>query len=568
MFSQKGRGGTIMLALVILFGCGDGEETRYGVPPPFVPEVELTIHPEQIEHRAGRIIGWNLGQGVYYTSESDPLNRHWRTPEAVSAVQALGQLRPANGDRPLMRFSGLQIDGSFGADGYHFWDYVDPDMPPEKKSDEFMAVFEYMSVMEETDSEPVVMLNFGSGTAREAADYLTYLNGSDPSDPRVAARRSWGRHEPYGVEIFEIGNEVYGFWNTGFSILGSFSYANPWAVHGGDPQWYFQPSSDPRNFARRALAYIEEIDSGNVRYWVPFNQSSMDFWGGLESTVAGLRPLLEKPAVESVAVHQYLLDDLLFSEGPSVCGDLDLLMAAPAYFERKLRDAREILDTIERDRPLGLVITEYGPADGFCGALGFPYGDTLALGVSLADMMLTYLRLGLEGALQHIQLTFPDEGDGDGKLLVEPWYNPFRLKQDGTLRKMPQYWVTKIVADHLLNQVVRTETKGNPDGRIDIGGIEFHYPLIQTVALADDKGKRLALLLVNRSLDQGYAVAAILDSRIPESVTGILFTSEDALDDASKVDLAPEPLDLRTLGPEIYFHLPPHSLCGFLIDIG
>jgi len=570
VFSSRRRGSLIFLGLLILAGCKGTEEIRNRVLPPFVPEVAFSIHPDQIEHRTGSVIGWNLGQGVYYTSEPDPLDRQWRTPERVAAVQALAEIRPANGDRPFMRFSGLQIDGTLGKDGYHFWDYVDPDTPPEEKSDKFMAVFEYMTIMEETDSEPIILLNFGSGTAREAADYVTYLNGSDPSDPRVAARQFWGRKEPYGIDILEIGNEVYGFWNTGFFTFGSFSYANRRAPHGGDPEWYGEPCSDPRNFADRALTYIEQIDSPNVRYWVPLNQSSMTFWGGLESAVEGLRPLLENPAVEAVVVHQYLLDELLLtrlsSEGLSVCRNLQSMMTASAYFERELRDAREILNTIQRERPLGLVITEYGPADGFCGALGFPHGDTLALGISLADMMVTYLRLGLEAAAQHIQLTFENENDGDSQQLVEPWYNPFRLNDDGTLRRMPQYWVNRIVADHLLDHVVHTDVRREATEEMDMGGVELHYPLINTVAMADERGEHLALLFVNRSLDREYPVASTISNHRLEGVEGTLFTSGSALDDASVMDIEPQPLDFTILGSKIYFHLPPHSLAALLID--
>jgi hypothetical protein len=320
----------------------------------------------------------------------------------------------------------------------------------------------------------------------------------------------------------------------------------------------------------RALEYIEQVDSPNVRYWVPLNQSSMSFWGGLGSAVEGLRPLLENPAVEAVVVHQYLLDDLLLarlsSEGPPVCRNLQLMMTASAYFERELRDAREILNTIQRERPLGLVITEYGPADGFCSILGFPYGDTLALGVSLADMMVTYLRLGLEAAAQHIQLTFENESDGDSQQLVEPWYNPFRLNDDGTIRRMPQYWVNRIVADHLLDHVVHTDVRGEATAEMDIGGIELHYPLINTVAMADERGEHLALLFVNRSLDCEYPVASTISNHRPKVVEGTLFTSGAALDDASAMDIEPQPLNFTILGSKIYFYLPPHSFAALLID--
>jgi hypothetical protein len=132
---------------------------------------------------------------------------------------------------------------------------------------------------------------------------------------------------------------------------------------------------------------------------------------------------------------------------------------------------------------------------------------------------------------------------------------------------MPQYWVTRIVADHLLDHVVHTDVHGDAEAQIDIGGIELHYPLINMVAMADERGEHLALLFVNRSLDHEYAVAATLSNHIPKVVEGTLFTSEEALDDASIMDLEPQPLDFTTIGSQIYFYLPPYSISGLLIDI-
>ena len=188
------------------------------------------------------------------------------------------------------------------------------------------------------------------------------------------------------------------------------------------------------------------------------------------------------------------------------------------------------------------------------------------LGISLADMMVTYVRLGLEAAAQHIQLTFENESDGDGQQLVEPWYNPFRLNDDGTLRRMPQYWVNRIVADHLLHHVVHTDVRGDATAEVDIGGIDHKYPLINTVAMADERGEHMTLLFVNRSLDREYPVAATLSNHGLNGVEGTLFTSGGALDDASIMDIEPRPLDFTVLGSRIYFYLPPHSLAGLRID--
>jgi hypothetical protein len=131
---------------------------------------------------------------------------------------------------------------------------------------------------------------------------------------------------------------------------------------------------------------------------------------------------------------------------------------------------------------------------------------------------------------------------------------------------MPQYWVNRIVADHLLDDVVHTDMRGDVTAEMDIGGMELLYPLINTVAMADERGEHLALLFVNRSLDCEYPVAVTLSNHSLEVVEGTLFTSGAALDDASTMDIEPRPLNFTILGSKIYFYLPPHSLAGLLID--
>ncbi|MEM6991626.1 MAG: hypothetical protein AAF721_14060, partial [Myxococcota bacterium] len=205
----------------------------------------------------GDLIGWNIGRGTLYGPEGDPLHPEWRTPERVEAFALLQEIRAGNGDAPLVRFSGLQIDGALGEDGYHYWDFVDP--MHAVADDDNMASFEYMAIVEELGAEPLVTLNFGSGSAQEAADYVAHLVGTDAADPRVAARRAWGREEPYRPRAYELGNEIYAAWNTGYGEDGDFSYANPNAMNGGDPAWHGRPASSAADFAARALEYVEAV---------------------------------------------------------------------------------------------------------------------------------------------------------------------------------------------------------------------------------------------------------------------------------------------------------------------
>ena len=175
-----------------------------------------------------------------------------------------------------MRFSGLQIDGAVGLDGYHFFDHADPASAPEPKDN--VAPFETMAMIEEFDGEPLIMLNFGSGTAQEAADYATHLVGTDGTDPFVrAARKFWGRDAPWPITHYEIGNEVYENFNTGFLSAGPFSYSNAAAKNGGDPAWHGKPSSTAENYGARAREYLDAVLAvqPTARFYIPLTQSTL-----------------------------------------------------------------------------------------------------------------------------------------------------------------------------------------------------------------------------------------------------------------------------------------------------
>lgn len=190
-----------------------------------------------------------------------------------------------------------------GGDGYHYWDFADPAHEPAGTDN--MAPFQVMALADDIAGEPLITLNFGSGSAAEAADYVTHLVGTDGDDPRVAARAHWGDPDPYPAGVHELGNEVYGYWNTGYSEGGDYAYANPDAEHGGDPAWHGQPSSDPADCAARALASVEAVAavSPDARFWTPLSQADMDGWGGLDAALPALEPLLLHPAVTAVVIQ-------------------------------------------------------------------------------------------------------------------------------------------------------------------------------------------------------------------------------------------------------------------------
>ena len=126
----------------------------------------------------------------------------------------------------------LRFPGGCYADGYHWkqatgdrdsrmpqdnktwsnvpWDYMESHKrfgnPPHLVEPNDVGIDEYMELCEMTDSKPFICVNCGSGTPEEAAEWVEYCNGQKYSG-LGAIRAKNGRAEPYGIKIWQIGNE-------------------------------------------------------------------------------------------------------------------------------------------------------------------------------------------------------------------------------------------------------------------------------------------------------------------------------------------------------------------------
>ena len=73
---------------------------------------------------------------------------------------------------------------------------------------------EWLAFCEMTGCEPLICINAGNGTPEEAAQWVEYCNGgSDTEYGKLRAKN--GHPEPYGVRYWEIGNELWGDWQIG-----------------------------------------------------------------------------------------------------------------------------------------------------------------------------------------------------------------------------------------------------------------------------------------------------------------------------------------------------------------
>lgn len=503
----------------------------------------------------GDLVGWNLGRGTLYAPEGDPLHPEWRTPARVAAAEALAAARPGHGRAPLMRFSGLQIDGAVGNDGYHFYRFVEPGHAP--AAGDNMATFEYFALMQDADAAPIVTLNFGSGTAAEAAAYVTHLNGTDAGDTNVAARQHWGAEQPYRQTLFELGNESYGAWNTGYFDSGPYSYANPEALHGGDPKWFNRPSASAADFAARGLEYVAAVRAiePQAKFYVPLAQASLDAWGGVEAAASALSPLLNDPAVIGAVIHWYLVDDakLLGWDEPN---DPFFVLAGPEAFRPGFARARAALDAA---RPgLQLAVTEYHVAGAFSRGK-FTRGPQAVVGLGVAGMLIFYAQIGLDAACQHMALEFDTIDDPERDPLLEPWYNPFRAGDGGAAAPMASFTATRLVGEHLLERAAPLEFTRQVHQDMTVGTETVAVPLVHAAAFVDPAGEAGSFVALHRDL----ATTRTLTLDVPPGWTataGVQWAPPAPDHDTLKQPVAPEALAWVQEGGRVQVTLRPHSL--------
>lgn len=125
---------------------------------------------------------------------------------------------------PLLRWPG----GNF-VSGYHWRDGVGavdarPTLPnpawPGLEPNLF-GTDEFVAFCRQVGCEPMICVNAGSGSPEEAAAWVEYCNGT-PDTPMGRLRADQGHPEPYGVRIWEIGNEVHGDWQVGWTTAGGY----------------------------------------------------------------------------------------------------------------------------------------------------------------------------------------------------------------------------------------------------------------------------------------------------------------------------------------------------------
>ena len=184
-----------------------------------IKNAELAIFTKQVQNPISPFI---LGQFVEHL-ERCVYDGIWTTDGKSLREDTLDLIKQLN--PPLIRYPG----GNF-ASGYHWEDGIGPvDKRPARHDAAWQAeesnkvgTDEFLAFCELIGTEPLLVVNDGSGSAEEAARWVAYCN--DPVDTEQGARRAANGHPaPYNVKYWGIGNEVWGPWQIGSTSAQEYS---------------------------------------------------------------------------------------------------------------------------------------------------------------------------------------------------------------------------------------------------------------------------------------------------------------------------------------------------------
>ncbi len=483
----------------------------------------ITLNPSLSKGRINKNIyghfSEHLGRCVYnglFVGEDSPIPNV--NGMRADVVEALKNIRI-----PVLRWPG----GCF-ADEYHWEDGVGPRESRKRMvntnwggvvEDNSFGTHEFMELCGQLGCEPYVNANVGSGTVREMAEWVEYLNSDGDS---TVVRRRWanGRKEAWNVKYWGVGNES---WGCGGNMR---------------PEYYADEFRRYQTFCRQY--------GDKKLYKIACGPSDGDYnW---------METMMQRAAryMDAITLHYYTLCGDSWAEKGSAteftASDFYKTLTRAGRMEELLTRHGAIMDKYDPKKRIGLIVDEWGAwYDVEPGTNpGFLYQqntmrDALVAAITLnifnrhCDRVVMANLAQTVNVLQAVVLT---EGD---KIVLTPTYHVFDLfknHQDGKEIEL----------------TIDAETVGE-------GGWE----LSQITASASEKDGVITLTVANLSATTPADI--VLDGVKANAISGrILAGRMDQYNDFDDSPLSVQPFDrFHFAGERLLFTLPACSVAAIEI---
>ena len=400
----------------------------------------------------------------------------------------------------------MRYPGGSTSDNYH-WLSNTPDDPNQGGTDPIANFDAYMSVVERAGARAMITVNYGSGTAAEAADWVRYANrgcdryaGPVPTYPGASPQG----HD-YGVRYWEIGNEVYG----------NGTYGATWEVD--------HKSHDPATYARGVIDYSAAMKAVDPAVRIGAVLTAPGNWPDGQTNDASPQPWNDTVlsiacgALDFVSIHWY-------PQGPSGESDADLLaspqngQATPVSYTPSIKDMMTTLRA-ELAQHCGahasavqIMVTEtnsvsYNPGK---------QTTSLVNALFLSDQVMTFLENGVTNVDWWAIHNGPFDGNADPALYGDYAFGDYGIFSRGLTTEQGQVEPaagTPFPAYYGLQMLSHLGHRA----RSQLLGTSSSTPLVSIHAVKQENGK-LHLLLINKTPDHAQTVSVSLNGT---SVRGV-----------------------------------------------
>lgn len=210
----------------------------------------------------------------------------------------------------LLRSAGAQVlryPGGSMSDNYH-WISNTPDDPTQGGTTPSAHFDAFMSVVKATRTQAMITVNYGSGTAQEAADWVRYANrgGRRYSGPVPTYPGASSTGHNYGITYWEVGNELYG----------DGTYGATWEVN--------KKPHNPTSYAQGVVSYSAAMKAVDPSIRLGMVLTAPGNWPDGQTNEASPQPWNDTvlpiacSAVDFVVLHWY-------AQGPTGESDAALL---------------------------------------------------------------------------------------------------------------------------------------------------------------------------------------------------------------------------------------------------
>jgi alpha-L-arabinofuranosidase len=363
-----------LFLLSALVGSGVGGAAS---PPAVAQSVQLSVDVSRSGAKIDRNIfgqfaehlGHGVYEGVWVGPESKIPNTRGIRNDVVAALKALKV--------PNVRWPG----GCF-ADEYHWRKGIGPRRDVTLNPNwggvtepNTFGTHEFMDFLGQIGAEAYLSVNVGSGTPKEAAEWLEYLTTAQPT-ALAKERTANGRDEPYKIAYLGIGNES---WDCGGNMTPTFYLSQLGLFNRFVRNFNPAQEKDPHRMLKIAVG-----PGGDGPRWTEWTEVVMKAWQGRSWSWD----------IDGLSLHNYTVVKWPPAYKSTGFGEAEYsqILKSTLEMDRLIATHSAIMDKYDPQKKIALLVDEWGA---WYAPLPGSHPGFLVQQNSLRDAVLTALNLNI-----------------------------------------------------------------------------------------------------------------------------------------------------------------------------